>query len=56
MVLIWISRGWASKPVPEEKLFDGLFTAPHGLSWDADGNIIVQDWNVSERVSMLKLR
>ncbi|MGC6465337.1 MAG: 6-bladed beta-propeller [Akkermansiaceae bacterium] len=23
---------WAKKPVPEDKLFDGLFTSPHGVS------------------------
>ncbi|MEN8866706.1 MAG: 6-bladed beta-propeller [Akkermansiaceae bacterium] len=45
---------WAKKPVPQEKLFDGLFTAPHGLSWDHDGNLIVQDWNVTGRVTKLK--
>lgn len=47
---------WAKKPVPENELYDGLFTAPHGLSWDADGNIIVQDWNVTGRVTKLKRR
>jgi hypothetical protein len=46
----------AKKQVPEGKLFDGLFTSPHGLSWDNDGNIIVQDWNVSGRVTKLKKR
>lgn len=45
---------WATKPVPEAQLFDGLFTAPHGVSWDADGNVIVQDWNVTGRVTKLK--
>jgi DNA-binding beta-propeller fold protein YncE len=45
---------WAKKPVPETQLFDGLFTAPHGVCWDADGNIIVQDWNVTGRVTKLK--
>ncbi len=45
---------WAKKPVPAEKLYDGLFTAPHGLSWDKDGNIIVQDWNVTGRVTKLQ--
>ncbi|YCM46176.1 hypothetical protein V2O64_09110 [Verrucomicrobiaceae bacterium 227] len=47
---------WAKKPVPENELYDGLFTAPHGLSWDAEGNIIVQDWNVTGRVTKLKRR
>jgi hypothetical protein len=47
---------WAKKPVPENELYDGLFTAPHGLSWDAEGNIIVQDWNVTGRVTKLMRR
>ncbi len=47
---------WAKKPVPEDQLFDGLFTSPHGLSWDNDGNLIVQDWNVTGRVTKLKKR
>lgn len=45
---------WAKKPVPEEQLYDGLFTSPHGISWDAEGNLIVQDWNVTGRVTKLK--
>ncbi|MDQ8190221.1 hypothetical protein [Roseibacillus persicicus] len=45
---------WAKKPVPEAQLYDGLFTSPHGLSWDNEGNIIVQDWNVTGRVTKLK--
>ena len=34
----------------------GLFTSPHGLSWDNEGNLIVQDWNVTGRVTKLKKR
>ncbi len=45
---------WAKKPIPAEKLYDGLFTSPHGLSWDNEGNIIVQDWNKIGRVTKLK--
>lgn len=45
---------WAKKPIPVEKLYDGLFTSPHGLSWDRDGNVIVQDWNVTGRVTKLR--
>lgn len=47
---------WAKKPVPEAKLYDGLFTSPHGLSWDNEGNLIVQEWNVAGRVTKLKKR
>ncbi len=28
----------------------GVFTAPHGLTFDADGNIIVTEWNLHGRV------
>lgn len=49
---------------PEEKLranFDvdpslwkpGVFTAPHGVSYDAEGNLYVQDWNKTGRVTKL---
>ncbi len=44
---------WARKPIPENQLYDGLFTSPHGLSWDLKGNLIVQDWNVTGRVTKL---
>ncbi|MGJ8724725.1 MAG: 6-bladed beta-propeller [Roseibacillus sp.] len=47
---------WAKKPIPEEQLYDGLFTSPHGLSWDNEGNLIVQDWNVTGRVTKLQKR
>lgn len=30
-----------------------LFTAPHGISWDAEGNLYVQDWNKTGRVRKL---
>lgn len=33
---------------------EGLFTAPHGLTFDADGNLLVQDWNASGRVTKLQ--
>ena len=44
---------WARKPIPENQLYDGLFTSPQGLSWDLEGNLIVQDWNVTGRVTKL---
>ena len=48
------AKDWAKKPIPQERLYDGLFTAPHGVSYDAAGNLYVQDWNVTGRVTMLK--
>jgi len=32
---------------------EGLFTAPHSLTFDADGNLYVQDWNASGRLTKL---
>ena len=46
---------WAQYPVPTDKLYDGLFTSPHGLSYDSEGNLYVQDWNATGRVTALKL-
>lgn len=50
------SELWARKPIPVEQLSDGLFTSPHGLTWDQEGNVIVQDWNVTGRVTKLVRR
>jgi len=33
----------------------GVFTAPHGVSYDKDQNLYVMDWNASGRVSRLNL-
>ena len=40
--------------VPPEQQQDGLFTAPHGATWDHDGNLYVQDWNVVGRINKLR--
>jgi DNA-binding beta-propeller fold protein YncE len=40
--------------VPVEKWKDGQFTAPHGGTWDHDGNLYVMDWNVVGRVTKLQ--
>ncbi len=39
--------------VPQEQWIEGLFTAAHGSSWDAEGNLYVQDWNVAGRIHKL---
>ncbi len=33
---------------------DGEFTAPHGACWDSEGNMYVEDWNKSGRVTKLR--
>ena len=44
---------WASNPVPREKWVEGVFTAPHGVCFDADGNIYVMDWNAAGRMTRM---
>jgi len=39
--------------VPQEKWVEGVFSGTHGSYWDKDGNIYVQDWNVSGRIMKL---
>jgi DNA-binding beta-propeller fold protein YncE len=44
---------WANfKVTPQEQQL-GIFTAPHGLSFDKAGNLYVQDWNKTGRVTKL---
>ena len=40
--------------VPPEAWKDGIFTAPHGIAFDAQGDLLVQDWNQSGRISKLR--
>ncbi|MCU0795113.1 MAG: hypothetical protein MUF31_04175 [Akkermansiaceae bacterium] len=46
-------KQWAAFPTPLDKIADGVFTAPHGLSFDPQGNLYVQDWNQSGRITKL---
>jgi sugar lactone lactonase YvrE len=45
---------WAKFDVPPTEWQVGIFTAPHGVSFDKDGNLYVMDWNKSGRVSKFK--
>ncbi len=45
---------WANHGVPPEAWQPGVFTAPHSMNFDAAGNVYVQDWNASGRISKLK--
>ncbi len=45
---------WAKFPVPLDQMKPGVFTSPHGLSFDKDGNLYIQEWNQSGRVTKLK--
>jgi DNA-binding beta-propeller fold protein YncE len=44
---------WANFGVSPQDQQLGIFTAPHGLSFDKDGNLYVQDWNKTGRVTKL---
>ncbi|MFC7336449.1 6-bladed beta-propeller [Haloferula chungangensis] len=44
---------WAKFPVPPNEMSLGIFTAPHGLSFDKEGNLYVEDWNKTGRVTKL---
>jgi hypothetical protein len=39
--------------VPQDKWVEGVFSGTHGSDWDKDGNLYVQDWNVSGRIMKL---
>ncbi len=39
--------------VPQDQWIEGVFSGTHGSHWDADGNLYVQDWNVSGRIMKL---
>ena len=39
--------------VPQGQWIEGIFSGTHGSSWDKDGNLYVQDWNVSGRIMKL---
>jgi hypothetical protein len=39
--------------VPQDKWIEGIFSGTHGSCWDKDGNLYVQDWNVSGRIMKL---
>lgn len=45
---------WAKFPVKPAEQKPGIFTAPHGLSFDKYGNLYVQDWNATGRISKMK--
>jgi sugar lactone lactonase YvrE len=40
----------ANYNVPPADWHEGIFNAPHGISYDKDGNLYVEDWNASGRI------
>jgi hypothetical protein len=47
-------KQWAPFKLAPEHWRDGIFIAPHGVSFDAQGNLFVQDWNFTGRFTKLK--
>jgi outer membrane protein assembly factor BamB len=43
----------SSFKVPQEDWIEGIFSGAHGSCWDKDGNLYVQDWNISGRLMKL---
>lgn len=41
--------------LPKEAWRAGLFAAPHGVAWDASGNLYVQEWSTTGRLTKLAL-
>jgi hypothetical protein len=39
--------------IPQSQWKEGIFSGTHGSCWDKDGNLYVQDWNVSGRIIKL---
>ncbi len=39
--------------IPHDQWVEGVFSGTHGSNWDAEGNLYVQDWNVSGRIMKL---
>ena len=48
-------KQWAQFRTALEDISYAVFTAPHGLAFDPAGNLYVQDWNQSGRVTRLGL-
>ena len=39
--------------IPQDQWVEGVFSGTHGSYWDKDGNLYVQDWNISGRIMKL---
>ena len=44
----------ATNQVPPDQWVDGQFIAPHGVSWDGEGNLYVSEWALAGRLVKLK--
>ncbi len=44
----------ATNKLPREQWLDGVFVSPHGICWDKQGNLYVEEWMAVGRVVKLK--
>lgn len=47
-------KQWAKNGVPKDEWRDGVFIAPHGLAFDARGDLYVMDWLAAGRLTKLR--
>ena len=47
-------KQWANFGVGVKDQKPGIFTAPHGLAFASNGDLYVQDWNQTGRVTKLR--
>lgn len=46
-------KQWNQFKTPLEEIATGIFTAPHGICYDKNGDLYVQDWNKTGRITKL---
>ena len=44
----------ATNKLPREQWLDGIFVSPHGVCWDKQGNLYVEEWMAVGRIVKLK--
>lgn len=44
------TKQWATNRNAPATWKEGLFNAPHGISYDHQGNLLIEDWNLSGRI------
>jgi hypothetical protein len=43
----------ANYNIDQKDWIEGIFSGTHGSNWDEDGNLYIQDWNISGRIIKL---
>jgi hypothetical protein len=43
-------KQWATNKVPPKDWTEGIFNAAHGIAYDKDANLYVEDWSVTGRI------